>query len=249
MIIIEVDYKGNIYLRSTVGEKYYDILFDSADSKSGISLQEISKVVVKANKELRKEYHYIEQYLARGEIIMSDITLKGRASRSIKKMDAEEYDEYLSNGDFLACDTSCAEDSFYRIQPIRETETDYDDTKYADCVDYDTYTDYDSEFMFSGVESTESIEKKSEQKGKCIHNRIIMSDMLNTNPAYYDTTLIKGDKDSKIVISNVRRVDGFCAQRLVFYTDGHVKVQYGSSSLCRTLKLIEDQDGNIIIDE
>ena len=85
------------------------------------------------------------------------------------------------------------------------------------------------EYRFSGVvnyEDSNDNDNDNEKRYLTLSHPMMFSNMLNDLSGHYDTIMIKGGIESKIVVSNVQRTDGYCTQRLVLYTDGICKIQF-----------------------
>lgn len=234
---IEADYKGNIYLRFR--DRCYNVLFDSHDRcETGIMLDPISSVTVQNAIMLLDDHKHLAKYVKRGKIVLSDMTLKGRVTQIIAKMDSEEFNEHAENNLFTSFDSTFKESEFFRIEKLNkddkgdndgcEESDDFDDWDLLDTEEIYT-TNSDLDYRFSDVVAYNHYEydnKCADCNDLQISPSIMFSNMLNDQSAHNNTIMIKGDTASKIVISNIQRTDGYCVKRLVFYTNGVIKIQY-----------------------
>jgi hypothetical protein len=257
MIRIEVDYNGNIYIRFK--NKFYNILFDDT-SITGMNLALISDKEVSNLVSTLEDHPQIKQYVKKGTISLSDVTLKGRVTQIMSQMDPEEFKEQLEINQFTNYDSSFKESEFFRIEKYKknnidsgESDTDTDDNDWDITNKEETYViGSEIEYRFSGItnhiDKSETEESKddissdiSECKYPMIGSSIMFSNMLNDSLAYNDTIMIKGDMNSKIVVSNIQKTDKYCTKRLIFYTDGMCKIQYTNTCTIYSKLMYNDE--------
>jgi hypothetical protein len=231
---IEVDYFGNIYIRFR--DRCYNILFDG-QSERGMELDRISTKCSESMRYTLNDYPHLAQHVKRGEIVLSEMTLKGRVTQIMKEMNDEELAEHVDINNFTSHDSSFKEAEFFRIERVKRIEVDNDQESDLDLDDWDiidndeTYdTSTNIEYRFSEIidfaDIIEPTDSMLHMDPVAIHPHIMFSNMLNVYASHNDTILINGGLDSKLVESNIRRTDEYCSKRLVFYTDGFCKIQY-----------------------
>lgn len=202
---VQIDYNANVYLHHKSQDTYYIVCFD-IDSDEGISLRKLSPQIVKASRELCDEYSYMAKHIQYGEIMLSDMTLKGRVTKVINKMDEDEFDVMVENYDVASVDMPIKEHEYFTIRKVHnEDEEEWDDWENED-------ENVNQEaFIFCGVGDGEMIS---------------LSDLLCDTESQTDVMMIRGGLKSKVVTSCIQQSNQFCSQSLVFYSDGYVKIQY-----------------------
>jgi hypothetical protein len=237
-IYVEVDYKGNIYIRFL--GVLYNVLFDMSQD-NGFTLNRLSQNTVTELKETFLDNSHLQKYVKKGDIHLSDITLKGRVTQIIKNMDPEEYSEHSEQNNFTSFDSTYDEANFFRIQKHKKIYSDSNSDSELESdsdSDLDNYLDFastDNEYIFCDIKYRDNvIDDKSSVDYKnnaeiSIHPYIIFSDMLNCYSAYNDTLMIKGNEESKIVTSCIQSLNGFCSCRIIFFSNNIIKIQYPNS--------------------
>lgn len=243
---IEVDYNGNTYIR--FGNQIYNIFFDP-NSQNGIEISPISNNQLKELTNLCLEYSYMKKHLIKGKIILSDSTLKGRVTKVLSELNADELDEETELNMLNALNKSFVEESFFRI--VKETnnlddlENDWEDDWDIGDTDEKFATSHDLEYRFSGIKEYEEPILFTPTNDNTIkfETDIYFSNVLGEMKSHNDTLMIRGQRDSKIVTSCVQRTDGFCTNRLIFYSEsGHIKVHYPSNQTI-FLRIIKTDSG------
>lgn len=243
-IRVEVDYNGNTYLR--YGRQVYNIFFDEKSQK-GIEISPIPEETYRELRSILEDHAHLADHIIKGEIVLSDSTLKGRVTQVLSELDPEELDEETEQNMLNRGNIGFNEESFFRI--VRCDDDDDDDLE-NDWDIMDTDEKYsisnDLEYRFSGVkESTNSNSDPVSMVGGslCFGDKIFFAPHLSECMSHNDTLMIRGKRDSKIVTSCVQRTDGFCTRRLIFYSEcGEIKVQFPSSHTIR-LRITTGEDG------
>lgn len=244
-IYVEVDCKGNIYIRFL--DIVYNILFDMSQD-NGFILNKLSQNTVTELKETFLDNNHLQKYVKKGNIHLSDITLKGRVTQIIKNMDPEEYNEHSEQNNFTSFDSTYNEADFFRIQKQKQNKEHNDSDLDADSEsdsdsDLENYLDFastDNEYIFCDIKNRDSSitnktdkdntnNKDNDNTNISIYPYIVFSDMLNCYSAYNDTLMIKGNEESKIVTSCIQSINGFCSCRIIFFSNNIIKIQYPNS--------------------
>lgn len=245
---VEVDYNGNTYLR--LNDRIYIIFFDS-ENRNGIELSPISDSQYIELSELCQDYSYMSKHLIKGKIILSDSTLKGRVTKVLSELESEELDEETNQNMLNSHDNTFVEESFFRIVELPGNQinnddqndnsdyNDWDDDWDIDNTDEKIATSHEIEYRFSGVKNYErqkfiksnnQISNETSNETLKFETSVYFSNILSEMKSHNDTLMIRGQRDSKIVTSCIKRTDGFCTKRLIFYSDsGHIKVHFPSS--------------------
>lgn len=228
---ISVDYNGNIYLCD--GNTFYNILV--THDKSGIELVQMSQALIKSCTNLFDDYSYMKDHLLRGKIVLSDTTLSGRASHVLNRDEGDFFDTEKEKDIYDEYDFSYREGSYFKIDPIKKNhKNDYNDSDDEWDFTNEQYPEsHDFEYRFCGVdEKNYDDDTNNNNIDNDCHNIkfstvIHMIQMLIDTKADHDTLLVRGNNESKVISSCIRRVDGFCTVRLVFYSNsGEIKIQY-----------------------
>lgn len=233
---VEVDYNGNTYLRYQ--GRIYNIFFDF-ESQNGISISEISDSLYTELYNMLDDHSYMANHVMKGKIVLSDSTLKGRVTRVLSELDAEELDKETDKNSLNSLNMTFKEEEYFRVVKLSEDNGLEDDRLEDDGLEddwdiTDTEERYpisqDLEYRFSGIKNFEPHNPTNIRKVMTFTPEIYFSDILNEMLSHNDTLMIRGGRDSKFVVSSIQRTDGFCTKRLVFYSDiGEIKVQYPSS--------------------
>jgi hypothetical protein len=224
---VEVDYVGNTYLRFQ--GRTYNVFFD-CKSQTGIEISRISESTYSELAMICEDHSHMADHTLKGEIMLSDSTLKGRVTQVLADLDPEELGDEAEMNMLNGHNTTFREEAFFRIQKIVDDD-DWDDIN--DTIDKYTVSS-DIEYRFSGI--TNYI-REGEADNCAVGTElrfcpgIYFSNLLNDTASYNDSLMIKGGRSSKVVTSSVQRTDGFCTRRLIFYSDGEIKIQYPSSHI------------------
>jgi hypothetical protein len=239
-VYIEADYNGNIYLRFK--DQAYNVLLDALN----LTLAPLTPDARNALRSIMLDHPHLKMHTKMGKVILSDITLKGRVSKVLKNMDQDEDAEHAESNSFASV-SSFIEEEFYRIQKIPNSSTgsDYDLDSDSDDMD-DRYIFCDLQDMQEQEQKQRQTEQTDTETGIKLWPYIVFSDMLNDCMAHYDTLMIKGGTSSKIVTSCVQNQCTYNSCRIVFYSDGVVKIHYPGS--CSVYSKICIKDGGITLD-
>jgi len=244
-VYIEADYNGNIYLRFE--DQVYNVLLDA----SNLTLAPLTPDARNALRSIMLDHPHLKTHTKIGNVILSDITLKGRVSKVLKNMDQDEYTEHAESNNFTSV-SSFIEEEYYRIQKIPNTDADSDyDSDYDSDLDSD---DMDDRYIFCDLQDMQDrqdrqaqTEQTDTETGIRLWPYIVFSDMLNDCMAHYDTLMIKGGTSSKIVTSCVQNQCTYNSCRIVFYSDGVVKIHYPGS--CSVYSKIGVEDNNLTLEQ
>lgn len=238
-VYIEADYNGNIYLRFE--DQVYNVLLDA----SNMTLAPLTPDARNALRSILLDHPHLKMHTKIGKVILSDITLKGRVSKVLKNMDQDEYAEHADSNNFTSVSTFI-EEEFYRIQKIPNADADAE-------LDSDLDSDSDSDnmddrYIFCDLQDRQAqAQTKHTETGIKLWPYIVFSDMLNDCMAHYDTLMIKGDTSSKIVTSCVQNQHTYNSCRIVFYSDGVVKIHYPGS--CSVYSKISIDNNDLVVEK
>jgi hypothetical protein len=220
IVIPQVDYSGNLYLKHVIEQKtsnndekghdeksvYYMISLDQY-SETGIDLTPI-----KNPNTFRKnllESGFSKNNVRSGEIKTNKTTLRGKAYKSLKNMSSEEREEHEDSHEYFLFDDTFKESQYYWVQ-YKEEDQNYED-------------EYDNTFYINGAHEENDQNAKIDSKNK---TGLTYSDLLILTSPSFDSILIQGDERSESVISTVERCDGSCFSRLTLYTSGFIKINF-----------------------
>jgi len=185
------------------------------------------------------------QHALKGKIVLSDSTLKGRVTQVLAELDPEERDNEAELNMLSSCGTTFNEEAFFRIERFNVDDPDnlcdeHDDWDIMD-TDEKYPTSDDLEYRFSGIEDYSDQLCNSTDDMIEFEPVIHFSNMLHDSMAHNDTLMIRGGTKSKIVTSCVQRTDRFCTRRLIFYSDGYIKLQFPASHIIH-LRIVRNGD-------
>lgn len=192
-----VDLQGNSYIKHN--DDYYMIFIDiDYQDKGGVELMRINNVNV--YKQLFLDNMSIRNSIKKGVIKSSELTLKGKTIDHIKNLNDDAAEVFLEKNDYSISDSICNEKKYFRVT--------YDEDNFVD------EDEIDDSYYFNGVVCDNDIGNIP---------GIIHSDLLCEQSGNFDVVMIKGDMQSKNIISSIERVDGYSIKNLVVFTSGFFK--------------------------
>lgn len=199
-IYLQTDYLGNIYLKHN--DTYYIVSLDNYN-ESGVELTKIKNP--KKFRETLLDSKFLKIAIKSGIIKTENITLRGKAYDALTTMSEEEREEYMSKNDFMVCDDGCEEKKYFWVE-------------YNDDDNNDDDGDNDDDFWLNGISENNSCEGMQ------------YSDLLFPIPGTFEVIMIKGDLNSKRVMSNTEKKNGYCTNHLIVYTSGKFKTNFVDTS-------------------
>lgn len=182
-------------------DTYYIVSLD-VYSVAGIELTKIKNP--KKFRETLIDSKFLKTAIKSGVIKTDNITLRGKAYDTLTMMTEEERAEYMDKNDFMVCDDSCQEKKYFWVEYKDEDESLEDDI--------------DDDFWLNGISETDADEGMQ------------YSDLLFSNSGTFEVIMIKGDVNSKKVIANTEKKNGFCINHLIVYTSGKFKANFVDTS-------------------
>lgn len=196
--ILQIDLLGNTYLK--YNDTYYIVSIDQYCS-SGVELTKIKNPNI-----FRKnliEGQNLKKGMKSGVIKSNNTTLRGKAHESINDMTDEEKNEYMDKNNYMINDDGCIAKKYFWVKYDEDDEPLEGET--------------DDGFYLNGVVDESDI---NESQG------IVHSDLLSLVPGTFEVILIQGDINSKYIISNIARIDGYYTNNLTVYTSGKLRTNF-----------------------
>lgn len=222
-LILQIDFIGNVYFK--YGNDYYIISLDissntniSSNTDTGIEITKIKNPSY--FRDILIDSVHFKTAIKSGVINASDMTLRGKAHQTMKNMTDDEKDDYLEKNDYMDYDDGCLEKRYFWVR--YEDEDNEDDENY---------------YINGAVEESEVGKSQG----------MVYSDLLALYPGSFEVILIQGDHNSKKVISNTEKMNGFnSGLHLIVYTGGFVKVSFMNTNILSKI-CVDNTDSEIPI--
>lgn len=196
---VQTDYCGNIILK--FNDEYYIIILDST-LKNGAIINKI-KCPDRLRKNLQSNLSIINEYKS-GKIHSTPKSLRGLTRQTLSDMNDEERDDYMTKNNFYVDHQNFTEGQYYW--------TSYENNDdLLECEE-------DDGFYLNGIISSDESDMGI--------NGIVKSDILLYTPGTFDTILMIGNLESKYVASTLERIDEYCTNRLIIYSEGYIKINF-----------------------
>ena len=206
---IYMDYHGNVYL--VYNDITYLISLNTDKSSSPIELLPIKNINIFKKHYLNNIQH--ESNKKCGKIILSNNTLKGKASENIDKMTDEEREDYIMKNEYFTFDISMYEKNYYRIKNDDDNSDDDNDILIEDNVN-DEYTFNQHSYS---------------------QNCINFAELLCPSYSTYNTIYIDGNLSSKNVITTIEKKNNYCPFIITIYSTGYIRANFIERSIMTKL--------------